>query len=107
MLNFLAVRPPGEGPLFVHADGTPLLKQQFVARVRRALSSSGIDPSHYSGHSFRIGAATTAAAAGVPDHVIKTLGRWESSAYLLYIRTPREGCLVLKLPPSTLRGLSN
>ena len=44
----------------------------------------------YAGHSFRIGAATTAAAAGVEDSIIKTLGRWESAAYLLYLRIPRE-----------------
>ena len=90
ILNYLAVRPQGEGPLFVHRDGSPLLKQQFITGVRQALSAAGLDPSLYSGHSFRIGAATTAAAAGIPDHLIKTLGRWESSAYLLYVRTPRE-----------------
>ena len=90
MLNYLTVRPATAGPLFVHADGAPLLKNQFVGGVRRALAAANLDPSKYSGHSFRIGAATSAAAAGVPDHLIKTLGRWESAAYLLYIRTPRE-----------------
>ena len=36
----------------------------------------------YSGHSFRIGAATTAAAKGIEDCIIKILGWWESLAYL-------------------------
>lgn len=89
ILNFLAVRPSGVGPLFVHQDGTPLLRAQFVAKLKDALSAAGVDNRYYSGHSFRIGAATTAAAAGVPDHIIKMLGRWESSAYQLYVRTPR------------------
>ena len=40
-------------------------------------------------HSLQIGAATTAAAAGIPTHTIKQLGRWRSSAYRSYIR-PRE-----------------
>lgn len=31
--------------------------------------------------------ATSAAIAGVSDAIIKTLGRWQDSAYTLYIRT--------------------
>ena len=52
-----------------------------------ATSAGGIDASAYAGHSFRIGAAMTAAACGLPESLIKTLSRWESSAYILYIRT--------------------
>ena len=90
--NYMSRRPsrPSQGPLFIHEDGSPLLKAQFVKKVKRALAHQNIDSSKYSGHSFRIGAATAAAAAGVPDHMIKMMGRWESSAYLLYVRTPRE-----------------
>ena len=40
----------------------------------------------YAGHSFRIGAATTAASAGIEDSTIQTLGRWQSSSYLLYVK---------------------
>lgn len=58
--------------------------------MRAALRPSGVDVSQYSGHSFQIGAATTAAAVGIEDSLIKTLGRWESSTYLLYVRVPRE-----------------
>ena len=90
LLNYLAIRPPGEGPLFTHQSGTPLSRDQFVRGVKAALSAAHIAHEHYSGHSFRIGAATAAAAAGVPAHIIKMLGRWSSEAYLLYVRTPRE-----------------
>ena len=35
-------------------------------------------------------ATSTAALCGVQDSLIKSLGGWESSAYMLYIHTPRE-----------------
>ena len=41
----------------------------------------------FSSHSFRIGAATSAAAVGLPDHLIQTLGRWTGQAYRRYTRT--------------------
>ena len=90
VLAFLAQRPQTQGPLFVHADGSPLTRSQLIQKVRRALRRLGLEVHNYSGHSFRIGAATTAAAVGVPEATIKMLGRWESAAYLRYIRTPRE-----------------
>ena len=43
----------------------------------------------YSGHSFRIGAATTA-LMDVEDSVIKMLGWWESAAYQWYICTHKD-----------------
>ena len=69
-------------------DGRQLTKAQFIAAVRQALQDAGMDYKLCSGHSFRIGAATTAHNCGFNEATIKMLGRWESSAYLLYIRTP-------------------
>ena len=89
LLSYLACRGPRPGPLFIFADGRLLTRRRFVELVRAALASAGVDQRHYSGHSFRIGAATTAAAKGIEDSVIKTLGRWESVAYLQYVRIPR------------------
>ena len=61
-----------------------------MARVREALQAVGLPYDSFAGHSFRIGAATAAAKAGLEDSVIQMLGRWNSSAFLSYIRTPRE-----------------
>ena len=62
MLDYLVVRGPGQSPLFF-SDGRPLTRGNFVVRVRQALTEVGVDSAPYSGHSFRIGAATTAAKA--------------------------------------------
>ena len=88
MLAYLAIRPASPGPLFLFEDGATLSRQRLVHSLHQALSMAGIDDSRYSGHSFRIGAATTAAKAGVSDSLIQTLGRWKSSAFTVYIRTP-------------------
>ena len=90
VLSYMAIRRSGEGPLFKFSNGLALTRARFVARVREVLQEVGIDQSKYAGHSFRIGAATTAAARGVQDSLIKTMGRWQSVAYQMYIRTPRK-----------------
>ena len=58
--------------------------------MRHSLSQLGADVSKFSGHSFRIGAASTAARAGLSDSFIQKLGRWKSDAFTTYIRTLAE-----------------
>ena len=89
-MAYLAVWGKEPGPLFRLSDGRLLTKQIFIEKVRAALSVLGYDDTSYAGHSFRIGAATTAAACGIEDSLIKILGRWESSAYQLYVRSSRQ-----------------
>ena len=89
VLAYLAIRPPSPGPLFIFKDGSSLSRPRLVQALRQALSAAGIDASQFNGHSFRIGAATAAAQAGLNDSLIKTLGRWRSSTFALYVRTPR------------------
>ena len=90
MLGYLAIRPTSVGPLFLFEDGTPLSRPHLVTHMWEALSQAGIDTAHFSGHSFRIGAASAAARAGFSDSFIQTLGRWRSAAFTTYIRTPVE-----------------
>ena len=59
-----------------------------AVHIQEALSQAGVDEAKFSGHSFRIGAATAAAGAGLNDSFIQTLGRWKSSTFTAYIRTP-------------------
>ena len=88
VLGYLAIRPPDPGPLFICRDGSPLSRGYLIEGMRAALSQAGVDSSQFAGHSLRIGAATTAARAGFSDSFIQTLGRWKSSAFTTYIRTP-------------------
>ena len=85
VLAFMALRGPG--PFFCFSDGKPL---RLVAKLKDGIQAAGVNCAAYSGHSFRSGAATTAACQGIGDATIRMLGRWKSSAYQLYIKTPRE-----------------
>ena len=92
LLNYLHLRGPGTGPLFVYQDGTPLSRPWLSLFLRTTLQSSSV-PGKLSAYSFIIGAATTAAMRGIPDHLIKTMGHWSSEAYLRYVHTPVETIL--------------
>ena len=79
-----------EGPLFLLPSGRPLSRALFLDMLAQLCTSLGLDPKSYHGHSFRIGAATTAAKLNVPDYLIQQLGRWTSTCYQVYIRTDDE-----------------
>ena len=90
ILPYLAMRGDSYGLLFVLANGLYLTRQRFSSLLSATLQKAGIDSKGYNTHSFRISAATTAKEKGVSDVHIKMLGRWQSSTYQLYIRTPQE-----------------
>ena len=82
VLSYVAARGDREGPFFLKSTSRPLLKQECITEVRKVLVALGLPDHQYAGHSFRIGAATSAALAGVEDSTIQILGRWQSSANL-------------------------
>ena len=98
VLAYLVRRGSQQGPLFLFSDGTPLSRQRLVAELRQALSACGFDCNLYAGHSFRIGATTTAAAKSVEDSTIGTLGRCWSDAYQQYIRL--DACTLAGMLPT-------
>ncbi len=73
-------------PLFHYSSGHPLTRARFLVFLRKIASSAGLDPIYFNTHSLRIGAATSAAKAGLPPSIIQHLGRWRSSCYQSYIR---------------------
>ncbi len=84
--HHLCYCPDPDKPLFSFSDNTFLTRQSLCRTLNNLLPASL--NANFSSHSFRIGAATTAAAANVPDWLIKVLGRWSSDCYQTYIRTP-------------------
>ena len=66
--NYLVLRGPAPGPVFQFVSGRPLSRERLSSTVQSILSAAGYAGS-FSGHSFRIGAATTAASRGVPSQV--------------------------------------
>ncbi|XP_071099006.1 integrase/recombinase xerD homolog, partial [Haliotis cracherodii] len=91
--HYLEARPSGPQHAFVHFDHSPVTRYQFQALLKKALAHSNINTACYSSHSFRIGAATSAAMNGVPEHLIQQYGRWKSDCYNAYIRLPTNSML--------------
>ena len=90
VLSYMAIRPNTADRLFVFQDGSALTRSKLTSHLREAVASIALKPKGYSGHSFRIGAASTAAAVGLSDTLIQQAGRWRSEAFRLYVRTPNE-----------------
>ena len=90
--KYIAIRKGREAsfcfsdPLFVKENGNALDRDFFIRSLRHVLDICGYNSSLYNGHSFRIGASTSAGSINIQDHLIKTLGRWTSDSYCRYIR---------------------
>jgi hypothetical protein len=80
-------------PLLMLSDGTALTLRTVMTAARTLLQRSGVDLSMSRGLSFRRGGATSLALAGVPDRIIKQLGRWRSFVYSIYIEEPSQSLL--------------
>ena len=73
----------------------------FGVGMAIAIPAIPLPPPLYSSHSLRIGAATEAATVGLPNWLIQQAGRWKSSAYERYIRSPPNA--LLKVAPALAR----
>ena len=73
---------PNSEPLFTFQSGSFLTRGRFTSETR--LSKGGLNSSKFASHSFRIGAATTAASANLPPWLIKVLGWCASDCFERY-----------------------
>lgn len=88
LMTYLQRRGNDSGPLFHFVDKCPLTREKLNSRLQKVIAAAGWQ-GRYTLHSFRVGAATTAASLGFPDYLIKALGRWSSEAYQVYIKLPQ------------------
>ena len=86
LLLYINQHPLKTGPLFTFTDNTLLTRRRLNSLLKAAITSNPQSP--VSSHSLRIGAATTAAAAGFPRWLIQQLGRWTSDCFRTYIQLP-------------------
>ena len=86
--TYFSLRQPQRGPIFTFMDGTPMSRSFFTQQLNLSLVWAGCSTSCYKGHSFRIGAASTALTAGIAEAKIQSMGRWSSNACKRYIRIP-------------------
>lgn len=84
--DYLAVRGKAAGCLFMKQNGEPVSRNEFSSKLALALKACQLSSELYKSHSFRIGAATYCAGKGFNDSQIRALGRWNSDAFVKYIR---------------------
>ena len=96
--NMLKVDPahglaPADVPLFRDpASNSCITKQAVHNLVKHLMLVVGENPTHFGTHSLRIGGATSLFAQGADPTVIRTMGRWSSDIYRLYVRACFERC---------------
>jgi hypothetical protein len=61
-------------------------RKQAVAELRFLVKVLGENEKEYALHSFRIGAATAMAAAGMEAYVIMREGRWKTDTFMVYVQ---------------------
>ena len=105
MQRYFLLAQPRPGPLFYFQSGRLLTRSSVTHLLQDSARCAGLPYESLKGHSFRIGAASAAAAAGLPDWLIKVLGRWSSDCYQLYIRTPET--VLLSAVPKMARVSGN
>ena len=91
LLAYLNLRGTSLGPLFCWPDISSISRNFFTKALSDSLRFCDLDVSGCKSHSFRIGAASWAAAKGLSGAQIRDFGRWKSNAFLRYIRAPSLG----------------
>ena len=82
---FSATRASKDAPLFTFGKEKFHTKFSLVNLLNMVVRKAELDPTDYSWHSFRRGAAVFAYESGLSDSVVQLLGDWSSSAFKNYL----------------------
>ena len=89
IMEFSCIMSNQSGPVFIHYVGSSLSSGQFAAILTKSIEVAGLNPFLFSTHSFRIGAATSAAVGGCSLEKIKIMGRWRSGCVRGHMKPDR------------------
>lgn len=87
-LTALICNRPHTDPLFHLTRQQSFPRSHFVDTLNQTLKAVGVDPTGFSGHSFRRGAATWAAQSGCSEDEVQVMGRWNSNCSRRYVDRP-------------------
>ena len=82
---FSTVDAPPNAPAFTYSHNKFINYDMFTRRLKQLLSSSGLNPDLYSGHSFRRGGASFLFSVGATQLMVQVLGDWSSMVYTRYL----------------------
>ena len=84
-LLFSTVNASDSDPAFTYGKNQFINYKVFTVRLKELLKSAGLEPSLYSGHSFRRGGASFLFSIGGSQLMVQVLGDWSSMVYTRYL----------------------
>ena len=76
---------PEDAPAFSYTKSKFINHRVYTMRLKQLLSKAGLDPTMYSGHSFRRGGASFLYSIGGTTLMVQVLGDWASQVFTRYL----------------------
>ena len=82
---FKKVKASEEAPALSYSNSCFITHQPFTEKLKTLLAKSGLDPSLFSGHSFRRGGASYLYSVGGSTLMVQVMGCWSSQIFTRYL----------------------
>ena len=89
-LLFSSVNIHEEAPAFSYTKSSFIDHRSYTVRLKELLLRAGLNPDHYSGHSFRRGGASYLYSIGGTTLMVQVLGDWSSQVFTRYLHLSLE-----------------